>query len=80
MKRILAAELAEHNAAFLQDIGLRDSDFDADLLQDAAGNLLKLIEQDDGKIVFSVAGKRGLRAAIKLDEGRMVDYTGVVRL
>ena len=79
-KRIRAAELAEQNAAFLIDIGLRDSDFDADLLQDADGNLLKLIEQDETKIVFSVAGKRGLRAAIKLEQGRMVDYTGVVRL
>ena len=79
-KRIRAAELAEQNAEFLNGIGLRDSDFDADLLQDAEGNLLKLIEQDDTKIVFSVAGKRGLRAAIKLEKGRMVDYTGVVRL
>ncbi len=79
-KRIRAEELAEQNAAFLHNIGLRDSDFDADLLQDAEGNLLKLIDQDDTKIVFSVAGKRGLRAAIKLERGRMVDYTGVVRL
>jgi len=79
-KRIKAEELAKQNAAFLNEIGLRDSDFDADLLQDADGNLLKLIEQDETKIVFSVSGKRELRAAIKLEQGRMVDYTGVVRL
>ena len=79
-KRIRVEELAEQNAAFLNEIGLRDSDFDTDLLQDADGNLLKLIEQDDSKIVFSVAGKRGLRAAIRLEQGRMVDFTGIVRL
>ena len=79
-KRLQTAEAIGHNAAFMRDIGLSDSDFDADLLQDAEGNLLKLIEQSDDKIVFSISGKRGYRAAIKLEQGRMVDYTGIVKL
>ncbi|WP_424982078.1 hypothetical protein [Maritalea sp. S77] len=61
------------------ETGLSDSDFDSELLQDQEGNLLKLVEQTDDKIVFSVSGKRGYRAAIKLENGRMIDYTGVVR-
>ncbi|WP_114011672.1 hypothetical protein [Cohaesibacter intestini] len=79
-KRQQAAEAIAHNATFMRDMGLSDSDFDADLLQDAEGNLLKLIEQSDDKFVFSVSGKRGYRAAIKLEQGRMVDYTGIVKL
>ena len=64
----------------MRDIGLSDSDFDADLLQDPEGNILKLIEQSDDKMVFSILGKRGYRAAIKLEQGRMVDYTDIVKL
>lgn len=79
-KRVQAAQVAQHNKEFMIEIGLSDSDFDSELLQDAEGNLLKLIEHTDDKIVFSVSGKRGYRAAIKLNQGRMVDYTGVVRL
>nr|WP_321442580.1 hypothetical protein [uncultured Cohaesibacter sp.] len=79
-KRQQAAEAIAHNASFMRDMGLSDSDFDADLLQDAEGNLLKLIEQSDDKFVFSVSGKRAHRAAIKLEQGRMVDYTGIVKL
>ncbi|MES0871279.1 hypothetical protein [Pseudovibrio sp. SCP19] len=77
---VQAVETAQHNEAFMREIGLSDSDFDADLLQDEEGNLLKLFEQTDEKIVFSVSGRRGFRAAIKLNEGRMVDYTGIVKL
>lgn len=75
-----ALELKAHNAAFLEEVGISDSDFDTNLLQDSEGNLLKLTEQTEDKIVFSVSGRRGLRAAIKLDQGRMVDYTGIVKI
>lgn len=56
------------------------NDFDSDPIEDAEGNRLKLAEQTDDKLVFTVVGKRGLRAAIKLDDGRMVEYTGLVKL
>lgn len=75
-----ALELKAHNADFLEEVGISDSDFDTNLLQDSEGNLLKLTEQTADKIVFSVSGRRGLRAAIKLDQGRMVDYTGIVKI
>lgn len=78
--RITAMETLIYNQKFLADIGLTDSDFEKDMLQDQAGNLLKLKEQNDEKIVFTVAGKRGLRSAIKLENGRMVDYTGIVKI
>lgn len=79
-KRVQAAQVAQHNKDFMIEVGLSDSDFDSELLQDAEGNLLKLIEHTDDKIVFSVSGKRGYRAAIKLENGKMIDYTGVVKL
>ncbi len=79
-KRIQEIEIVQHNTTYMYELGLTDSDFDSDLLQDQEGNLLKLQEQTDDKIVFSVSGKRGLRAAIKLKEGRMVDYTGIVKI
>ena len=79
-KQLQAAEAVAHNATFMRDIGLSDSDFDADLLQDPEGNILKLIEQSDDKMVFSISGKRGYRAAIKLEQGRMVGYTDIVKL
>lgn len=79
-KRQQAAKAISQNAIFMRDIGLSDSDFDTDLLRDAEGNQLKLIEQSDDKMVFSISGKRGHRAAIKLEQGRMVDYTGIVKL
>ena len=79
-KQIQAAKIAKQNQDFMIDIGLKDSDFDTDLLQDADGNLLRQVEQTSDKIVFSVSGKRGYRAAIKLENGRMVEYTGIVKL
>ncbi len=74
------AEIASLNLAFMEDIGLRDSGFDSDMLEDADGNRLKLIEQTDDRLVFSVAGRRGLRAAIQLAGGEMVSYSGIVRI
>lgn len=73
-------DLAAENARFLQDAGLRDSDFDTDLIEDSEGNRLKLKEQTADKMVFSIPGKRGLRAAIRLVDGRMMEYTGVRRI
>ena len=67
------------NMAFLEEIGLEDSGFDSDTLRDAEGNTLKIREQNDARIVFSVVGKRGLRAAITLEGGEMTAYTGIVR-
>lgn len=74
------AEIEAKNIAFLEEIGIEDSGFESDILQDAEGNLLKIREQSDDRIVFSVANRRGLRAAISLRDGEMISYTGVVRV
>ena len=78
--RLRAAEIEAKNMVFLEEIGLEDSGFESDILQDADGNLLKIREQTDDRIVFSVANRRGLRAAISLRDGEMVSYTGIVRV
>lgn len=74
------AEIEAKNIAFLEEIGLEDSGFESDTLQDVDGNILKVREQTDDRIVFSVANRRGLRAAINLQGGEMVSYTGIVRV
>src|SRR5690606_1743192 len=68
------AEIEAKNIAFLEEIGIEDSGFESDILQDAEGNLLKIREQRDDRIVFSVANRRGLRAAISLRDGEMISY------
>jgi hypothetical protein len=78
--RASARQLEEKNRNFLHEAGLRDSGFDSNMLEDEEGNRLKLIEQTDDRIVFSVAGRRGLRAAITTDGGEMVAYTGIVKI
>ena len=78
--RLRAAEIEAGNMRFLEKIGLQDSGFESDILQDADGNFLKIREQTDERIVFSVANRRGLRAAISLKDGAMISYTGVVKV
>lgn len=72
-------EVEQRNMQFLADHGFTDAGFETSSLQDVDGHILKLIEQADDRMVFSVAGRRGLRAAIRLQEGEMVSYTGVVK-
>lgn len=74
------AAIALANLQFLEANGLHDSQFEADLIEDEDGNNLRVKETRDDAIIFTVVGKRGLRAMISLDGGRMVDYSGVVRL
>jgi hypothetical protein len=74
------AQIRAKNMAFLESIGLMDSGFESDTLQGADGNLLKIRESGDDRIVFSVANRRGLRAAIRLSNGEMVSYTGIVKI
>jgi hypothetical protein len=73
------AEIEAKNILFLEEIGLEDSGFESDTLRDADGNILKVREQTEDRIVFSVSGRRGLRSAISLQDGEMIAYTGVVR-
>ncbi len=72
--------IAQHNLKFLEDHGLRDSAFESDLIEDDEGNRLRVRETRDDAIVFTVVGRRGLRAAISLNDGRMVSYSGIVTL
>lgn len=78
--RLRQVEIEAKNLHFLEEIGLEDSGFETDTLRDLEGNVLKVREQTNDRIVFSVAGRRGLRAAISLRDGEMVSYTGIVRV
>jgi hypothetical protein len=61
--------------------GLRDSPFDADLIEDDDGNRLQIKGTRGDVIIFSIVVKRGMRALITRDDDcRMVEYSGVVRL
>ncbi|SHG59579.1 hypothetical protein SAMN02745157_4484 [Kaistia soli DSM 19436] len=75
-----SAEIELSNVEFMEANGLHDSPFDADLIEDGDGNRLRVKETRDDAIVFMVVGRRGLRAVISLDSGRMVEYSGLVRL
>lgn len=75
--RIRTNEVAVLNYLFLDEHGFTESEFESDQMIDSEGHTLKVIEQTTDKIVFSVVGRRGLRAAIKLVDGEMVSYTGV---
>jgi len=77
---IEAAEIEAHNLQFLHDKGFTDHEFEEELFQDADGNVLRLKEEDEDKMVFTLVGKRGKRAAIRLEEGRMTSYTGVMKI
>jgi hypothetical protein len=74
------ADIELSNVEFLEENGLHDSPFGDDLIEDSDGNRLKIRESRPDAIVFSVVGRRGLRAVIALDDGRMVKYSGIVRL
>lgn len=74
--RIRRQEIELQNLGFLRENGFEESEFESDQMVDPEGHVLKLIEQTDEKLVFSVVGRRGMRAAIKLVDGQMVSYTG----
>lgn len=75
--RIRRQEIERLNLGFLVENGFEESEFESDQMRDSEGNTLKLIEQTDDRLVFSVVGRRGLRAAIKLVDGQMISYSGV---
>lgn len=78
-ERVWAIEA--HNMQFLNENGFQDLGLGDEIIEDADGNRLKIKEQQDGRILFLVVGRRNVRAAIILDEeGRMMDYTGAVKL
>lgn len=79
-KDVKLAIIELSNVDFLEQNGLHDSQFGDDLIEDSEGNRLKIKESRPDAIVFSVVGRRGLRAVIELDDGRMVEYSGIVRL
>ncbi len=72
--------VAAQNLKFLSDTGFSESQFESDQMIDPAGHTLKLVETTDDRLVFSVVGRRGLRAAIKMNGGEMVSYTGVQKV
>ena len=77
---VAARDVEEHNLQFLYEEGFSDHEFEEELFVDPDGNTLKLKEQDEERMVFTIVGKRGKRAAIRLDHGRMTAYSGVVKI
>lgn len=75
--RVRHMHLNALNYVFLETNGFTESEFESDQMVDAEGHTLKVIEQSPDKIVFSVVGRRGLRAAIRIENGEMISYTGV---
>ena len=74
-------QVEANNLQFLEENGFTDLGLGEDIIEDGEGNRLKLRSEEDGQLVFSVVGRRNVRAAIQLDDaGRMVAYTGAVRL
>ena len=48
---------------------------------DSSNNKLRLLEENTDMLVFMAVGRRNRRAYINLDrDGRMIEYTGVVKL
>ena len=73
--------IEDHNMRFLDEGGFQDLGLGDEIIEDADGNRLKFREQLDDRLLFTVVGRRNVRAAIVLDEqGRMTDYTGAVKL
>lgn len=76
-----AQQVETDNLQFLEENGFTDLELGEDIIEDGEGNRLKLRAEEDGQLVFSVVGRRNVRAAIQLDDvGRMVAYTGAIRL
>ncbi|MGO6790985.1 hypothetical protein ACCT17_33690 [Rhizobium ruizarguesonis] len=71
------ATVAAQNLKFLTETGFSESQFESDQMIDPEGHTLKLVEETEDRLVFSVVGRRGLRAAIRVKDGEMVSYTGV---
>lgn len=75
--RIRRLRVEANNIKFLRDSGFSESQFESDQMVDPSGHTLKLVEQTDNRLVFSVVGRRGLRAAIAMQDGEMISYSGV---
>lgn len=80
-KRERARAIERHNLEFLEREGFRDLGVGEDIIEDRDGNRLKYKDEEPSRMIFMVVGRRNVRAAISLDpEGRMLSYTGAVRL
>lgn len=76
-----AKAIERHNLDFLASEGFRDLGIGEDIIEDAEGNRLKYKGEEPTLLIFSLVGRRNMRAAINLDrEGRMLSYTGPVKL
>jgi hypothetical protein len=77
--RVMAIE--QHNLEFLEREGFRDLGVGEDIIEDSDGNCLKYKGEEEHLIVFTIVGRRNVRAAINLDQdGRMISYSGPVKL
>ncbi len=74
-------EIETHNESFLEEQGIEETGGSDITHIDGDGNSLRFLEAHAGRLVFMAVGKRNKRAFITLDdEGRMLEYSGVVSL
>ena len=79
--RMRTFAIARSNDDFLLEQGIRETGGEDITHYDGSDRPLRLIEAHSGRLVFMAVGRRGKRAFIDLDdEGRMIAYSGVVRI
>ena len=78
-KRQFAIE--EENETFLLQNGIQETGGEDVTHIDSNNNKLRLLEENNDMLVFMAVGRRNRRAYINFDQdGRMIEYTGVVKL
>lgn len=71
-------KIAEKNDEFLAKMGFVETGEREISHYDGDGNPLRLLEQTDDSIIFLAIGKRNKRSYIRLTDGEMTGYTGVI--
>ena len=71
-------KIAQKNDEFLAKMGFVETGEQEITHYDGDGNPLRLLDQTDETIIFLAVGKRNKRAYIRLTDGEMTGYTGVI--
>ena len=73
--------IAQENETFLLQNGIQETGGEDVTHIDSNNNKLRLLEENNDMLVFMAVGRRNRRAYINFDQdGRMIEYTGVVKL
>ena len=73
--------IAQENKTFLLQNEIQETGGEDVTHIDSNNNKLRLLEENNDMLVFMAVGRRNRRAYINFDQdGRMIEYTGVVKL